>query len=381
MPIRSCPTDRYSLRAAVIRWLLHHKTYKMKRHIAALLAVFIASTSFGQQVEKVTIGDNMNYGITYSLPVTALQVHVTARCAKTVAGQYAMYAEKFLGLHDVALTDRTECELSGIRLETVAKADPVNTFHISFPEKGALPAFYLTDEHCLWGINMAPTPTTPEVVRPAEVAKPLAYRPTDVLTSDILKAGSKSKQAELIAQEIFSIRESRSELIRGEADNTPNDGRQLQLMLDNLTAQEEALLSFFVGTTTVTEVARTYTYVPQGEAEHEVVFRFSTEYGLVDADDLVGAPYYASVSVIEDNRLPELDPKLRKKVEKGIAFCVPGKAHVRIFDVDGPLTEGDIWMAQFGHVEQLPQMQFTDKKKPCSALFTPSTGALKIFEQ
>lgn len=353
----------------------------MKRHIAAALAAIIAGSALGQQVEQVNIGDNMNYGITYSLPVTALQVQVTARCARTVAGQYAMYAEKFLGLHDVALTDRTECELSGIRLESVAKADPVNTFHISFPEKGALPTFYLTDEHCLWAINMAPPQVAPEVAKPAEAPKSLTYRPTDVLTSDILKAGSKSKQAELIAQEIFSIRESRSELIRGEADNTPNDGRQLQLMLDNLTAQEEALLSFFVGTTTVSEVSRTYTYVPTGEADHDVVFRFSTELGLVDADDLVGAPFYASVTVIEDNRLPDLDPKQRKKVEKGIAFCVPGKAHVRIFDVDGPLTEGDIWMSQFGHVEQLPQIQFTDKKKPCSALFTPATGALRIFEQ
>lgn len=356
----------------------------MKHYIAVLTAALMANGVFAQQANQVTVGDNMNFGITYSLPKTGLQITLSATCTKTVAGQYAVYAEKFLGLNDVALSDRTSYSLDGISMETVALPDPKHTYHIEFSEKGALPTFYLTDDRCLWAINQAP-------VAPAQVAAPAAaeagkkanpYKPSDVLNLEILKASSKAKQAELIAQEILSIRESRSELIRGEADNVPNDGKQLQLMLDNLTAQEEALLTYFVGTTTTTPLSHTFIYMPAAETESEVAFRFSSELGFVEADDLAGAPYYVSVAVTEDNRMPAVtDPKALKKLEKGIAFCVPGKARVRLSTAYKVIAEGDFQLAQFGHVEQLPQDQFTDKKKPCSAVFTPTTGAIKIFQQ
>ena len=75
------------------------------------------------------------------------------------------------------------------------------------------------------------------------------------------------------------------------------------------------------------------------------------------------------------------DVNARKKLEKGIAYCVPGKARISLYNAKSVLAEGDIPMAQFGHVEMLPQGQFTNKKRPCSALFIPSTGAIKLFEQ
>lgn len=50
-------------------------------------------------------------------------------------------------------------------------------------------------------------------------------------------SNSSAKMAELVAKEIYSIRESRNALLRGEADNMPKDGAQLKLMLDNLNQQ------------------------------------------------------------------------------------------------------------------------------------------------
>ena len=37
------------------------------------------------------------------------------------------------------------------------------------------------------------------------------------------------RQAELVAKEIYSIRESKNALLRGEADNMPKDGAQLDV--------------------------------------------------------------------------------------------------------------------------------------------------------
>lgn len=354
---------------------------QMKKYTIAALTALMTAGAFAQEVQRVTIGDNFEYGLTYSLPSTNIELKVTAHCKKVVAGEFALYAEKYLGLKDVAQEDQTLWEVKQIQLQGVAKADSARTYHIYFSEKGALPTFYLTEDRCLWAINQKPELPVSEEPAPASAAPKLTLKPSDVMTPDILKAGSKAKQAELCAEEIFSIRESRSDLIRGEADNVPNDGKQLQLMLDNLTAQEDALLSLFVGTTTECDVVRTYYFALTAEVGRELVFRLSRELGFVEKDDLAGAPYYLSVSIIEDNRMPEMPVQARKKLEKGIAYCVPGKAHVKLYTAKETLAEGDIPVAQFGHVEQLPQNQFTNKKRPCSAVFIPSTGAIKLFEQ
>lgn len=356
----------------------------MNKCFAVVLASAFALVAQAQQVQSVTIGDNFNYGFTYHLPQTVLEVAVSATCTKTVAGQFAPYAEKFLGLHDVPQADQVRYEVTQLSMRPVPKADPLRMYHITFSEKGAMPTFYLTEDRCLCAINR--DPQLSEGVSKATVAETEAdakphYKPSDVMTADILKAGSKAKQAELCAQEILSIRESRSELIRGEADNTPKDGLQLKLMLDNLAAQEEALLSLFVGTTTTSALSRTYSYIPQAEVQQFVLFRFSSELGFVEPDDLAGSPYYINVSLVEDLRMEMSDPKALKKLEKGIAFCVPGKAHVQCSDIRQTLFESDFLIAQFGHVEQLPQAQFGNAKKPCAALLEPSTGALRMFEQ
>lgn len=353
----------------------------MKRFAFAAMAALLFSHTFAQTVQHVKIGDNLNYGITYHLPATVIHLTVTGHRTEVKAGEYAPYAEKYLGLKGVAQEDKVTCVVDRIDLTPTLKADSSRTYHINFSEKGALPTFYLTPENTLWSINKEPEVKEPAPVAPVQKETKLKFKPQDVMTSEMLKAGSKAKLAELCAEEIFSIRESRSELVRGEAENVPNDGKQLQLMLETLSAQEEALLSLFVGTTTESPLSASFDYVPMAEVNREVIFRFSQELGFVGVDDLAGAPYYISISLLEDNRMAPMDPKAQKKLEKGIAYCVPGKVHLRLFSTQQTLVEGDMQVAQFGHVEQLPQAQFTDKKKPCAATFAPTTGSIHVFEQ
>lgn len=354
---------------------------EFRKYKLFLCATLSALSLNAQVVNRVTVGDNMNYGVTYNLPTTVVKVEVDASCTEVKAGMFAPYAEKFLGLKDVAQEDQTLWQVEGIRMTPEAKADTLHVYHIVFSEKGALPTFYFSEERTLLAINHEVTPVdAPQPAARQEETK-LSFKPSDVMTSEMLKAGSKAKQAELVAEEIFSIRESRSELVRGEADNMPKDGKQLQLMLDNLSAQEAALMSLFVGTTTTKQSSHTYSYHPTQEAERELLFRFSSQLGFVEADDFAGAPYYVSVSVVEDNRMDMMDAKAIKKLEKGIAFCVPGKAHITLFNASQKLAEGDLRMSQFGHVEQLPQAQFTGKKRPCAATFDAATGSLHLFEQ
>lgn len=355
----------------------------MKNKVLGLVfALSAAATLQAQNVQKVSIGDNQNYGVTYTLPKTAIQLKVKATVTKTDAGMYAPYAEKYLGLSDVVPTDQTAWVMNSFTLEYVAVADTSKTYHINFTEKGALPQFYLSEEGSLLSINKEPEVKQPEEEVAAPVEQPkLVLKATDVLSEEILKAGSKAKQAELTAREIFSIRESKRNLLKGDVDNMPADGASFQIMIDNLNAQEAALLSLFEGVSTTTEVERTFMYIPTKSVNNEVLFRFSSFEGFVDSDDMLGEPYYVSVNVLEDNRMsaPVVDPK-KQKANNGIAYNVPGKATVKISFEGETISELTTLMGQFGHVEQLPANQFTDKKKISSATFSPLTGSLKLYE-
>ena len=119
--------------------------------------------------------------------------------------------------------------------------------------------------------------------------------PRKFLTEEILMASSRAKMAELVAKEIYNIRESKNALLRGEADNMPQDGAQLKIMLDNLNLQERAMTEMFSGT--LKEEPQTFTIrLTPKEMNNEVAFRFSKRLGIVAIDDLAGEPYYISIT-------------------------------------------------------------------------------------
>jgi len=183
----------------------------------------------------------------------------------------------------------------------------------------------------------------------------------------------------LCAQEIYDIRESRNDLIRGEADNTPKDGAQLKLMLDKLTEQEKALESLFSGTQQTSTEVFSFNYIPEKATEKEVLFRFSQKLGLVDADDLAGDPIFISVKNMETVPQPvpnEAVSKKKEKMEKGVYYNVPARMSISVFNPLQEFVKMETPMGQFGVVEILSNLLF-DKKTNTQVTFFQSTGGTK----
>ena len=88
-------------------------------------------------------------------------------------------------------------------------------------------------------------------------------------------ASSSAMMAELVAKEIYNIRDSKNAIIRGQADNMPKDGEAMKLMLANLEAQEAAMLEMFTGTTDRETKKYTLRLVPNKDLNKQVLFRFS----------------------------------------------------------------------------------------------------------
>ena len=54
-----------------------------------------------------------------------------------------------------------------------------------------------------------------------------------VFSEELLMAGSTAKQAEVAAKQIYRVRESRLNILTGEADNLPPDGEAMKLVSSN----------------------------------------------------------------------------------------------------------------------------------------------------
>ena len=345
---------------------------------ALLLGLPLAAQT--KVVKKNAVKAN-NFGITYSLPKTSLIVEAEVTKVTCKAGPYYQYAEKYLAVQDAIAEDAVYYELGKVRLINRGVPDPDNTYIVEFKPGTVAPYAYLTEDGLLCSINTEYVPAEEKAEKKAVAAKQGTAQ-NSVLSEELLMAGSTARQAEVAAKQIYRIRESRMDILTGEADNLPPDGEAMKLVIQQLEAQEQTLSHLFTGTTEKTTDLYEVSIIPSDELDKEVIFRFSKQLGIVDADDLGGAPVY--MNLIATERAPQLEPKEAEKKEKslkGIIYNVPGKAKVEITMGKRILYKGEAQITQFGTQEGLAPVMFEDKKAPVKISFYPETGAIKQIIQ
>lgn len=301
-------------------------------------------------------------GTSYYLPKTGLRFSLLVEKTTYKPGQLAAYSEKYFKVRP-ELSQKVSYRLVGQGLSTYAVADSAKHYTLTFDRKRSVLNAELDENGILKAVNAKGLSyKMPADFSPApKQAKP---NPNDYLTEDILNAGSHAKMAQLLAQEIYDIRDSRNMLTRGEAEFMPKDGAQLKLMLQQLNQQEEALTSLFTGTTEVDTVEQFIYFVPQKEVRNAVLFRFSKKLGLVDNDDLAGVPYYINIAdehIVQP--LKEAMPESEKKHKEDIGLNVnmPGRITVQLVHEGKALKTYHILAAQFGKVESLSAELFGKK--------------------
>lgn len=324
-------------------------------------------------------------GITYFLPKTTVRMVLHVTHTHYEPGEYATYAERFLRMKDVTLQARDEWKITSAELETYGQADSNHAYTIKLNPKTSAPLVGLTNDGRLLTINAKGEDETEltEATDP-RITSTLQVNPSDFKTQEILAAGSTLKMAELTANEIFDIRENRSLLAKGQADFMPKDGEQLRLMFQSLDEQEQGLLSLFTGSAVTDERILTIDYVPTGAQDATLAFRFSRHYGLVENDDLSGAPYYLSITDLKT--LPEPEPVPEKKKGKKVVepqdvrYMIPGQACISLTDERGnSLATVNVLMSQFGRVEHLGGDLF-NKRFTTRIKMSPITGGIIKIE-
>lgn len=349
------------------------------RKIIFMLACLVASSAMAQSTKVLTAEKSNDYGLVYSLPTTALEVEVTASHQVGKKGPYYLYAKKSIGTDKAIAEDFEKWEILDVKVRPYGVSDS-GTQYLMQLRPGALTSITVDQNGMLLAINKEVESTSASKGdnnnATEKVKWPTGSEYLDFVDEDFVASKSSAKQAQLLAESLMEVRDSKLALTRGTADAMPADGKQMELMLASLGEQEAALTAAFTGSVASEKVVRKFTFVPDGDSK-QILFRMSDFAGFVDSDDLSGDPVYIQIETLNEAAVPvDAKGEPKKLPKNAVIYNIPGSAQVTISAIGKTLFEKEIQMSQLGMTFGLDPALFTDKKEPSFAVFDPVTGAL-----
>ncbi len=349
----------------------------------AVMAMCVAASGLAhaQTTTKLTATKANDYGLVYTLPSAVINVTLEAERTESRPGELYNYASKYLKTSPIQSASQ-RWTLAGAELIQTAVPDDEQRYNVKF--KNNSPVIIVVDS------NNAPVSINDEGYAPSAPAKPTlepkqpqpnildSPAARQAMTEEMIQSTSTAKRAELAADKIFELRQNRNDIISGNADGMPKDGQAMQIALDNLAQQEEALTAMFTGVKISSSEFETYTFTPGEESQNVVIARISPVKGLLPADDLAGEPIYLNYKVISRGTIPLTDKGEEKRFPKGgVAYRIPGIAEISITYDGEELDKQTFQIPQLGVVFGMEPSMFSDKKAPGYAHFEPLTGAIK----
>ena len=360
----------------------------MKSRFVATLMLLCSIVAKAQTTITTYAPGVSTEGAAYYLPKTVINISVTTEKTTYAPGELCQYADRYLRINNVSSKEDISHSIKSVVLSTEGLPDERKLYHILFSSNSVAPLVTMTESGILYAINAsvpAPHPARPAVSAEVPSQKKL-LSPSSYMTEESLMTGSKAKLAELVAKEIYNIRESKNLIVRGQNEFMPKDAESLQIILAGLQEQEEAFTQMFTGTTTIETATHTYQVVPTENAERVVLGRFSRRLGMLHGDDLAGSPVYIDIKCKQSVPEPADAEMAKSKKGKndnsqdGLVYNIPGKADVKVYTNAQVLAEELLTLGQFGKTETLSSALLT-KKKNVKVVLDPITGALlKVAE-
>lgn len=314
----------------------------------------------------------------YYMPKKVLLFDIEYEETVETKGIFYQYSERYLGTKDIITEDGTTYRLRDITLHTQTHADQTRAYTVPFnPKYPYCSLLTLTDKGLLAGVNMEQATSQP-AAKPASGNK--IKHNTDATVSlmplleEQLVANSTAKMAESTARQIYRIRETRLNLLAGETEHVPADGKAMKLVLKELDKQEQALTELFVGHKHTKILHQRITYIPEQNAENEVIFRFSSFQGPVDKDDMSGNPYYLTLTLHPQSIADNEDNNGKKTALSPIYYNIPGSADLTLSDAEQQWISTTVTLPQAGVAVALPLNIFDQNTR---IVFNTKTGGIK----
>lgn len=367
--------------------MTHIKSGLISSPVRSLVALFAIVWLFGCASRQVAVApyhaEQLIDGVVYHLPKTGVRIHLIVAQHTFTPGSLVAYAPRYLGEQYNAQA-YTRYSVERAVMYAYGAADRDLSFVIPSTSRISVEQLIdLTPDGILYALNgesyTAPThdylSELPKQTGSADVSR--------ALPQDYALATSRAKQAEIAAGRLFEIKERRLELLSGQVETMPCDGAALKMVIQGLDEQITAIESMFTGTKQVRYFEEILDVEISDPVKQLIIARFAPQYGVVDKEDLSGAPI--SIDVQEMERYLPLGEKESKALSKssGIRYLQPGRAKITLHIPSSSLTSSvELPIAQWGRLSVLEEKMGVTKEGllPYTIYFDPTSGAMKTVE-
>lgn len=317
--------------------------------------------------------------LVYYMPKTCIQFVIEYdECIEEV-GPYYQYSKRYLNISDVIKEDKTSYKIAQIYAQTYNTIDSSRVYYVN-EVKGFNNHLLRIDNGKLVGYNIPfefkPSTHTSQVTNDTYTF--VAQIPQ--LTEEQIMATNTAKLAEGIAKQIYRLRETRINILAGDVEHAPADGKAMQLVLDELSRQEKELVAMFIGKTTIKKHKYICYYTPN-EDEKTILIRFSKHYGPVQVDDLSGEPITIQCSNHKREYLNTTDTKQNQKtLNSPIYYNLPGSSTIQLQYKNQVYVHQTFDIAQFGIALPLSQKLFRENND-IHIIFDQATGNIQSIWQ
>jgi hypothetical protein len=314
------------------------------------------------------------------MPKTEFAIQMQYTVTTQTPGVFYQYAKRYLGAEQIITKASTQYSLDGIQISATTSADIDRAYQVPATKGWQTQLLSLTEDGRLLGYNIEANLPEPPVQVVNSSKHTVASTDVLPLLEEQFIAGTTAKMAEGAAKQIYRIREMRLNLLAGEVEHVPADGKAMQLVLDELDKQEQALVALFIGTTYVSHHTHELTYLPANDSNKEILCRLSKHMGIVDKDDLSGEPIYLSLTGHRStlkNALIEADTKA--PVPSQIYYNLPGTADVVLQYQNLQFTHS-ITVPQYGVAIPLA-LDLFNTKQHYRIYINPETGNILSIQQ
>ncbi len=330
-------------------------------------------------------------GVVYALPKTELFFNIRLVKTTVVPGPYHEHGEELLGLSQVPHNLNTYWELEDIEINEYSDADfdhlyviePEGRFSLedkNFTKKGwILPLtenytavskkdFYKEEDHLsrIHYKELSVKKFVGEETRTVykSVWKDSLYAKVPVEESYTLQKNLDEKAQEA-ANFIFMIREKRIELISGMGDYYP-EGEALQTAVNEMNSIEERYLDLFTGKKFKDTINYTLHWTPTAKnlREPDILFRFSSNEGLLNSEMQKGTPVWIEFNTISDTKkLAEyFDDETMAAKDSKFFYRIPAKSLIRLKFADKTIARKYLEIFQYGEIIRIPLEYMNDQK-------------------
>ena len=357
---------------------------RITRWVLAMAMVWLTSCASRQAtVTPYVAGEQSTSGVVYYLPKTQLRIHFILSEEQFEPGPLVAYASRYLG-ESYATQPTTRYQIERVAMHAHGVPDTTQSYliqSVATPSVEQLVA--LTPDGLLYSLHgKAYKPTTTDYL--ADYPKGVTQQEaSQALPQEYALATSRAKQAEVVASRLFELRERRVELLSGQVETMPCDGPALKMVLDGLDKEIAALQALFAGRTSKRYYEEIVDVPIDDPVSQQEVARFAPQYGLVDKEDLSGAPIYISVEAL-NHPAPQSDAELHKLTKStALRYIEPRRARVSLqLPERNQAIMLELSVAQWGRTAILEHKLGADKlgQLPYTIYFDLTSGSIELIE-